>query len=767
MSKDGYKKYWRIGLIVFVVGLLMFSVSVFAVDFSVELQNRDFTSGQFGAPDPSALWLTSEYNFPEDCDLMGVKINDPITGSFNDQTGEIEFGYGATDFNVELTVDGGYLDFEVSGYTVYYVWVKAGRGGILYGYPNGTTEEFGLISPQDSISHVTFYFCEPEEVEELTVTKTVETYFEREHFWDIAKEVTTDKELTKEYEGEDYPKIWLIQNDDSGNETAYWTIDVTYQDYEDSGFNVSGTVTIINTGDVDAVITEVKDVLGDTEIDIVVDFEVSFPHTLLVGETLTGTYSEDVDSKIAGYNKITVTTERDSYFADEPIDWGEDPDEEINATVNIEDISELFEPMSFGPVAAPNDGQFTYNKDFDWNDYDFEELHFVYDNTATIIETDQSATAKLLVNLLKEELTVSKDVVTYFEREHFWDIEKIVETEFEEFINGTPKIWLYADGSGNEEATWTVDVTYEGYEDSDFNVSGTITIENTGDLDAVITSVVDVLAGDEIDIVFDPEVIFPYTLAFGEILTGTYSVDEFIEGDNLVTVTTERDSYVATEEIVWGEPAEEFFETVNIEDFSDLFGKVGLGTVTAPNGDSFNYNEYFDFADYEPGSYTFENTASILETGQYAEAILKVNVQDFIYESAWAKGDPAEAFTDNGFSNWGWTNPIEPGTYEMDLWAGAAQSDTSKGTLVGSVTVVYDEDGYVDVKFNVDSPYSLEETHVYAGSDMFPQQRRGRNTVDTVAPGQYYNDGPFDGSKVYVIAHAVVGMPDPDFGPLE
>ena len=148
--------------------------------------------------------------------------------------------------------------------------------------------------------------------------------------------------------------------------------------------------------------------------------------------------------------------------------------------------------------------------------------------------------------------------------------------------------------------------------------------------------------------------------------------------------------------------------------------------------------------------------------------ILKINTQDFIYESAWAKGNDAVSFTDNGFSNWGWTNPIVPGEYTWDLWAGAAQSDTSKGELVGTVTVVYDDFDYsVTVDFNVDFPYSLEETHVYAGYDMFPQQQRGRNTVDTVAPGQYYNDGPFDGSKVYVIAHAVVGMPDPDFGPQE
>lgn len=70
----------------------------------------------------------------------------------------------------------------------------------------------------------------------------------------------------------------------------------------------------------------------------------------------------------------------------------------------------------------------------------------------------------------KEKLLVTKTAETYFEREHFWDISKVVETDGGYFLNGTPKIWLYTDGSGDEVATWTVDVSYEGYEDSAWRV---------------------------------------------------------------------------------------------------------------------------------------------------------------------------------------------------------------------------------------------------------------------------------------------------------
>lgn len=363
-----------------------------------------------------------------------------------------------------------------------------------------------------------------------------------------------------------------------------------------------------------------------------------------------------------------------------------------------------------------------------------------------------------------EHLDVSKTANTSFTREHFWDIEKSVSTENGHTVNGYSKVWLYIDGSGDETATWTVDVSYEGYVDSNWNVSGAVYIDNTGTLDAVITDVDDVLAGGAIGV--DCGVAFPYTLPVGESLTCTYSEDGYVEGSNEVTVTTERDTYSASAAIVWGAPTTEINKTVNISDLSDLFGNVNLGSATAPNGAQFEYDKAFAWADYGAGgcgSYTYGNTATINETGQNASATLKVNVQCYVFESAWAKGDPNEPFC-NHFANWGWTNLIGPGNYEWPLWAGAGRCDTNRGTLVGTVSVNYDGTNVV-VTYNVGAPFLLTETHVYAGTTMFPVVQRGRNTASTVAPGQYTNNSPFNGVNVYVIAHGVVGIPDPNFGP--
>ena len=205
----------------------------------------------------------------------------------------------------------------------------------------------------------------------------------------------------------------------------------------------------------------------------------------------------------------------------------------------------------------------------------------------------------------EEELKVTKTADTAFVREHDWTIEKSADPTM---------VTLVKSGSGDRTVTWTVEVTYEGFEDQDFVVSGAITIENTGDLAAVITGVDDVLAGEAIGV--DCGVDFPYTLPVGETLTCTYGEDGYVEGMNEVTVTTERDAFGADAAIVWGDPSTEIHATVDVEDVSDLFGTVDLGSVTAPDGDAFTYSRAFAWADYGADKCdtkrSYENTVSLI-----------------------------------------------------------------------------------------------------------------------------------------------------------
>jgi uncharacterized repeat protein (TIGR01451 family) len=175
-----------------------------------------------------------------------------------------------------------------------------------------------------------------------------------------------------------------------------------------------------------------------------------------------------------------------------------------------------------------------------------------------------------------------------------------------------------------------------------------------------------------------------------------------------------------------------------------------------------------EFSVSEPGPFTPGGTADNTVTASWtlppeyglsntdsASASDSCDVAEPVYETAFALGDDAVCFTELGAGNWGWVNgngttSILPGTYEWPVWAGAAQCDTNNGTYVGTVTVNYTGTDVL-VTWNIIAPYILGDTHVYAGPDQIPP--------GGFSPGQYQVYGPFSGEAIYIIVHAVVGIP--------
>lgn len=118
------------------------------------------------------------------------------------------------------------------------------------------------------------------------------------------------------------------------------------------------------------------------------------------------------------------------------------------------------------------------------------------------------------------------------------------------------------------------------------------------------------------------------------------------------------------------------------------------------------------------------------------------------------------------FNRWGWTTgPLQAGTYAFDIYTGAGQCDLSKGTLVGTLTVVYDG-SKADITYTMNSGFTMDETHLYVGNEILARDVNGDYTV---APGQY----PFINDElkgvtqytcivnnlsgdIYIVAHAVV-----------
>jgi hypothetical protein len=399
---------------------------------------------------------------------------------------------------------------------------------------------------------------------------------------------------------------------------------------------------------------------------------------------------------------------------------------------------------------------------------------------------------------LEGEIVVEKTVNTSYDLEHGWDIDKNVETENgHELEDGTPKIWLYTDGSGDETATWTVDVTYLGSEATDIQVWGdiTVTVPLTSDFSALIDGVSDELLGEDVPVVCDfepfaPATDFPIVMDPGDVLECSYTatLEELPEedGSNVATATGQfldpADTPISEEDqvdVIFGDPDNELYACVEIVDTNAGFAleyDTGEGVelcaedLEVDEVTTFEYEQDFAWGDYGQegcGSDRIENTATIVETEQSADAELAVNIQCYEFNSAWALGEGGDvepyAFCDNGFANWGWSNRIER-DYEgaWPLYAGAAQCDPDKGMLVGYFHVSHTAGGFV--KSFVPLPgldVLFEGEAVYADAAMFPKTPRGANTV---APGQYYIAEPLV-DAIYVIAHVNAGIPDPDFGP--
>ena len=142
-------------------------------------------------------------------------------------------------------------------------------------------------------------------------------------------------------------------------------------------------------------------------------------------------------------------------------------------------------------------------------------------------------------------------------------------------------------------------------------------------------------------------------------------------------------------------------------------------------------------------------------------------------ETAFAKAPNSSSvcFLSLGFDRWGWTNgpyaPSPSSAYTMEMWAGAGQCDTSKGTKVGTLSVNYDG-ARATATYQMSPGFWMEETQLYIGSTQLPKFKQGKVLSDTVAPGQYpfiHDDLTGDKTKdeylvnasgnIYVIGHAV------------
>ena len=426
----------------------------------------------------------------------------------------------------------------------------------------------------------------------VAVTKTATTSLTRTYDWTISKSVT--------------PATWDLFTGDSG--TSAYTVAVDKTGSSDSGWAVSGTITIENTSEADAVIDSVTDVISGVGT-VVASCGVTFPYTLDEGDDLSCTYSSPLPDGTSRTNTATVELDYGGLFtATAPVSFASPTITEVNGTVNVSDT------VQGALGSASDDKTWNYDRTFTCNGDAGK-----HDNTATITQTGQTASASVTVAC--HEIAVTKTATTSLTRTYDWTISKSV----------TPATWdLFTGDSGTSAYTVAVDKT--GSSDAGWAVSGTITVSNVGNpIAARINSVSDVIS-PAIAASVSCGVTFPYTLAAGGTLNCTYSaaLPDGTSRTNTATAVRQNYSYASngtptatgttsktgTAPVSFSSPTiTEVNGTIDVTD--SYAGALG----SASDDTSWDYDRTFT-CDGDKGGH--DNTATITQTGQTASASVTV-----------------------------------------------------------------------------------------------------------------------------------------------
>ena len=305
------------------------------------------------------------------------------------------------------------------------------------------------------------------------------------------------------------------------------------------------------------------------------------------------------------------------------------------------------------------------------------------------------------------ELDITKSVDPTYTRTFSWDIAKSV----------SPDSWdLFTGDSATSQ--YTVSLTKHDGVDSDWAVSGLITVTNNTPLDAVVEDVTDELSDfGSVDV--DCGVDFSYTLPAGEKLVCSYNASllDAIDQTNTATVVTSGevggDSFTA--DVTFGLPTLLVNDEVTVTD--SVEGDLG----TFSDSDSVTYDRTFTCEDEG----TNGNTAEIVETKQEASASVEVACSDLEVTK-----DAKTSFT----RTWDWTidksadqtdltlasNQLFTVNYEVSVGAEKQDSayavtgainitnpSTARDAVINSVSDVVSPDITGNVVCPVSFPYSL------------------------------------------------------------
>ncbi|MEE6273826.1 hypothetical protein V2J56_10765, partial [Georgenia sp. MJ206] len=428
----------------------------------------------------------------------------------------------------------------------------------------------------------------PPDYDDLVVTKTAQARYDRDYEWTIEK-------LVQGPDRQDVPA-------DVESATFTYDVTVTPSDPIETGHQVFGTITVTNPNDVPFTGLSVLDSApasicsvpyGAWDRTIGANATITLPYTCDVpGGTAT---TSDVNTVRVTWPAAAFPGTTGSATGTAPFDFADAEVTETDASVVVTDdhfdLEDYSGGLQEGNVVNAGSGPVTFTYDLTWDSVPGECV--TYDNTATIgdniiarmapgfgtLAVDASSTETVTV-CAGLDLEVEKNVVHSFDRTYLWDIEKDVdETRVEVGPDGTATF------------NYTVTATPQEFTDSEWAMTGTITVTNPNewlDITADVVDSVDVGGGAACTVAGGDDAV----IGAGETVelgyTCTFTSEPSYVGTNTATVTwdgavpTPNHSAVGTAEVAADEWSQNpINQTITvIDDMTDPANPVPIGTAT-------------------------------------------------------------------------------------------------------------------------------------------------------------------------------------------
>lgn len=450
--------------------------------------------------------------------------------------------------------------------------------------------------------------------EDLTVSKTASPAFTRTYNWNLGKNV--DKTTVDIASG--------------GSATFNYTVGASQTGFTDSGWQVSGTITVQNPNDWEAITANLTDAVDDGGTCTVTGGSgVSVPAGGSVSLPYTCTYAS-APSPPSGTNKATATWDKSA--ASTPTGSATatkafafvTPTAAVNKTVTVTDTFNGT-PATLGTLTATDAPPFASAT--------YTYSHTVsgvggtctsYANIAKIVETGQTAgqTVKVCVGL---DLAVSKTAATSFTRTFHWGIAKAVDKTQVSLIHATDTATF----------NYTVSVTHDAGTDGNWQVNGTITVQNPNDWEAITANVTDavndggtcaVTGGGGVVVPAGGSVSLPYTCTYAAAPSPP-------SGTNTATAAWDKSAFSTPDGSAQGTAAFAFTAPTTVVDgcatVSDSrFGSLGTVCSTDPSPKTLTYSLTFPAPTVAPLCVSYTNTATFTTntTGKTGSASKTVTV---------------------------------------------------------------------------------------------------------------------------------------------